>query len=50
MVSLAGQIPFTVLHLLGNVSFAIVLSPAIEKWLVKEDRKVVSLKKVVLIS
>ena len=36
MISLVGQIPFTALHLLGNVSFAIVLSPVIEKWLVKE--------------
>jgi len=34
MVSLMGQIPFTVLHLIGNVSFAIVLSPVIEKWMV----------------
>ncbi len=34
MGSLIGQIPFTVLHLLSNVSFAIVLSPVIEKWLV----------------
>lgn len=33
MVSLVGQVPFTVLHLLGNVSFAIVLSPVIEKWM-----------------
>ena len=32
MISLIGQIPFTALHLLGNVSFAIVLSPAIEMW------------------
>jgi energy-coupling factor transport system substrate-specific component len=50
MVSLVGQIPFTVLHLLGNVSFAIVLSPAIEKWLIKEEKKVVYVKKSVLIS
>ena len=34
MISLVGQIPFTILHLLGNVSFAIVLSPVIERWLV----------------
>ncbi len=34
MVSLVGQIPFTILHLLSNVSFAIVLSPVIERWLV----------------
>lgn len=49
MVSLIGQIPFTILHLLGNVSFAIVLSPAIERWLVKEESKVIS-EKVVLVS
>lgn len=36
-VSLIGQIPFTLIHLLGNVSFAIILSPVIEKWLVKEN-------------
>ena len=50
MTSLVGQIPFTMLHLLGNVSFAIVLSPAIEKWLVKEKVSVVSMKKIVLVS
>jgi len=32
-VALLGQIPFTVIHLLGNVSFAIVLSPVIAKWI-----------------
>ena len=37
MVSLVGQIPFTLLHLLGNVSFAIVLSPVIERWMTKES-------------
>ena len=48
-VSLVGQIPFTFLHLLGNVSFAIVLSPAIERWLVKEERnRIVSEKFVVV--
>lgn len=49
MVSLIGQIPFTALHLLGNVSFAIVLSPAIEKWAVKAEKKVVAVEKVVLV-
>ncbi len=48
-VSLAGQIPFTILHLLGNVSFAIVLSPVIEKWLVEKEEKVI-VKKIVLVS
>jgi uncharacterized membrane protein len=33
-----GQIPFTALHLLGNVAFAIVLSPVIEKWAREESR------------
>lgn len=53
-MSLAGQIPFTILHLLSNLSFAIVLSPIIEKWLVKKE--VVSMatyqkdEKVVLLS
>ena len=41
MVALVGQIPFTVLHLLGNVSFAIVLSPVIEKWVLAGQKKVV---------
>ncbi len=40
LVSLVGQIPFTAMHLIGNVSFAIVLSPVIEKWLVKKEKKV----------
>ncbi len=48
-VSLAGQIPFTILHLLSNVSFAIVLSPVIEKWLVGKEEKVF-IKRVALVS
>ena len=50
MVSLIGQIPFTAMHLLGNVSFAIVLSPLVEKWLVKEEKKVSVIKEVVMVS
>ncbi|NVO03959.1 MAG: hypothetical protein HXX09_14785 [Bacteroidetes bacterium] len=50
MVSLVGQIPFTLIHLLGNVSFAIVLSPVIEKWLVKKEEKVAVLKHVSFVS
>lgn len=34
MTALIGQIPFTVLHLIGNVTFAAVLSPAIYSWIV----------------
>lgn len=34
--SLIGQIPFTALHLLGNITFAFILSPAIYNLLVKK--------------
>ncbi|OGI68135.1 hypothetical protein A2738_03055 [Candidatus Nomurabacteria bacterium RIFCSPHIGHO2_01_FULL_42_15] len=36
--SLLGQIPFTALHLIGNVSFAFVLSPAIYHFFVKKKK------------
>jgi len=49
IISLVGQIPFTVMHLLGNVSFAIVLSPVIEKWVAKEELKTVSVNNRVLV-
>lgn len=49
MAALIGQIPFTALHLLGNVSFAIILSPVIEMWINKESKTVLSAsRKVVL--
>jgi len=38
-VSLVGQIPFTALHLVGNVAFAIILSPAIYRLLIKKRQK-----------
>lgn len=31
------QIPFTALHLAGNIGFAITLSPLIDKWLASEQ-------------
>lgn len=39
LVSLVGQVPFTVLHLLSNVSFAIILSPVIEMWAAKKEKE-----------
>ena len=33
-----GQIPFTGLHLLGNVSFALVLSPAIYRFVIENQK------------
>ncbi len=41
MQALIGQIPFTLLHLLGNVTFAIVLSPVIEMWATKKSDVIV---------
>lgn len=35
MSALIGQIPFTLMHLVGNVSFAIVLSPLIYKFVIQ---------------
>ena len=34
--SLIGQIPFTLLHLVGNIAFAVILSPAIYNFMVKK--------------
>lgn len=36
--ALAGQIPFTLYHLLGNISFALILSPAIYNFVIKEEK------------
>ena len=38
MEALIGQIPFTALHLLGNVSFALVLSPAIYNFIIENKK------------
>lgn len=38
MEALTGQIPFTLWHLLGNVSFALVLSPALYQWVVENEK------------
>ena len=38
LVALVGQIPFTILHLVGNVSFAFILSPVIYSYLVKKKK------------
>ncbi len=37
VAALIGQIPFTILHLAGTVAFTLVLSPALYKWVVKND-------------
>lgn len=40
MVALVGQIPFTLMHLAGNVTLAAVLSPALYRWVVSNPRLV----------
>lgn len=48
MVALIGQIPFTLIHLIGNSSFAILISPLIERWLAKEKKLVLKEKLAVI--
>ena len=43
LVAVTGQIPFTLMHLLGNVSFAVVLSPALHAWISETNPKIVPL-------
>ncbi len=33
-VALVGQIPFTLMHLLGTITFSILLSPALYRWVI----------------
>ena len=40
MGSIVGQIPFTGMHLLGNIIFAVILSPAIYSYMVRKREKV----------
>lgn len=35
IVALLGQIPFTVIHLLGNITFALVISPVLFRWVIE---------------
>lgn len=37
MEAFVGQIPFTLMHVLGTVTFALVLSPALYWWVVQND-------------
>ncbi len=41
-MALVGQIPFTLMHLLGTVVFATLLSPALYLWVVKNEQLEVS--------
>ena len=37
MSALIGQIPFTLMHLLGVVVFSVAISPAVYKWIISND-------------
>lgn len=37
MTALIGQIPFTLMHLLGTTVFTLALSPVLYKWVVRND-------------
>src|SRR3989344_6863703 len=39
-VALSGQIPFTALHLVGNIAFAATLSPVIHHLLIKKRKRI----------
>lgn len=38
MQALIGQIPFTLMHLLGNVTFALILSPILYKYIIENKK------------
>ena len=38
MVALTGQVPFTLMHLLGTIVFSVLLSPALYRWVVQNER------------
>lgn len=41
--ALIGQIPFTIMHLMGNATLALTLSPAIYRWVVANPKLEVSI-------
>lgn len=43
--ALVGQIPFTIFHLLGNIVFAVVLSPAIYHFLIRKKELPIRVEK-----
>ena len=36
-IALAGQVPFTLMHLAGTVVFSVLLSPALYRWVIKNE-------------
>jgi uncharacterized membrane protein len=50
MVALIGQIPFTLMHLLGAIVFATLLSPALYRWIVQNESLELSLDRWVAVA
>ncbi len=44
VAAVAGQIPFTMLHLLGNTVFAVTVSPLVYQWITSEERRTLALR------
>lgn len=38
VVAFTGQIPFTLMHLTGTIVFSVLLSPALYRWVVQNER------------
>lgn len=36
-VAITGQIPFTIMHLLGTITFSVLLAPALYRWVVRNE-------------
>lgn len=34
-VAVSGQIPFTIMHLMGTITFSVVLAPALYRWVIE---------------
>lgn len=49
-LALAGQIPFTLMHLLGTVVFSVLLAPALYRWVVQNEMFEFSLGKEVAVA
>lgn len=39
-LAIAGQVPFTLMHLIGTITFAMLLAPIAEAWLARESAPV----------
>ena len=37
MLAITGQIPFTLMHLLGTVVFSVILSPVLYRWVIQNE-------------